>query len=177
MYHKPTTKLRNILVHPKDHTPDNTKCGVIYNLICEQNPSFKYIGKTKRTLAEWFKNHKNKDKSTVVRETCHDMAHTFSLEQSKILAKETNWPTRKVKAAMMIKTKLPPSSTKTRDTSLHPCTTNYCLFGIYSNSIIMWSRFLTQKSKCCGHFIKFFSKWVKKCVMYSTPFTSTLASP
>ena len=108
MYHKPTNKLRDILVHPKDPTPNNKKCGVIYELMCDQNPKHKYIGETKRTLAERFKEHKNKDKPTAVGEHCQDTGHSFSQENAKILTREPNWTARKVKEAIYIKSKGPP---------------------------------------------------------------------
>ena len=36
MYHILPNKLRNIVVHPKDPTPKDIKCGVIYELTCDQ---------------------------------------------------------------------------------------------------------------------------------------------
>ncbi len=107
MYHKPTNRLRDILVHPKDPTPKEQKCGVIYELTSEQNPSHKYIGDTKRTLQERFKEHRNLDKPTAVGEHSQDTGHSFTLENSKILTREPNWTARKVKEAVLIKQKSP----------------------------------------------------------------------
>lgn len=49
-FHEPATKLRSILVHPKDCTPDERKFGVIDRINCDQSPEHTYIGELKTTL-------------------------------------------------------------------------------------------------------------------------------
>ena len=48
-FFKPINTLREILVHPKDKTPDCKKCGVIYSVKCEECNK-QYIGETARSL-------------------------------------------------------------------------------------------------------------------------------
>ena len=59
MYHKPTNTLCSIVVHPKDSIPKEHKCGTIYNIMCDIDSSHTYIGETKRTLSQRFKEHIN----------------------------------------------------------------------------------------------------------------------
>ena len=72
MYHKPLNKVRDMLVHPEDPKANIKKRGVIYHLTCDQYLHHECTGEIKRTLVEWFKEHKNKDKPTAVREHCQD---------------------------------------------------------------------------------------------------------
>ena len=58
-YYKPINKLKNILVHPKDKTPDEEVCGGIFSIGC-QNCAAAYIGATARPFKIRFNEH-NKD--------------------------------------------------------------------------------------------------------------------
>ena len=71
MYHKPANTLRSMIVHPKDKTPKEYQCGTIYNITCDIDSSHTYIGETKRTLRQRFKEHTNLDKPTGVGDHCH----------------------------------------------------------------------------------------------------------
>merc|ERR1712121_568552 len=55
-FHKPFNTLRSILVHPKDKTPDEKKCGVIYEVQCPSCPE-RYVGETGQTLETRMKEH------------------------------------------------------------------------------------------------------------------------
>ena len=95
MYHKPANTLRSMVVHPKDKTPKEHKCGTIYNITCDIDSSHTYIGETKRTLSQRFKEHTNLDKPTGVGDHCRATGHSVSLKNTEILTRESNW--RKVK--------------------------------------------------------------------------------
>ena len=64
MYHKPANTLCSMIVHPKDKTPKEHQCGTICNVTCDIDNSHTYIGETKRTLSQRFKEHTNLDKPT-----------------------------------------------------------------------------------------------------------------
>ena len=59
MYLKPANTIRSMVVHPKDKTPKEHKCGTIYNITCDIDSSHTYIGETKRILSQRFKEHTN----------------------------------------------------------------------------------------------------------------------
>ena len=52
VYHKPVNTLCSILIHPKDKMPKDKKCGVIYEITCDQDPAHVYISETKRPLGK-----------------------------------------------------------------------------------------------------------------------------
>ncbi|KAI8482550.1 hypothetical protein Bbelb_396980 [Branchiostoma belcheri] len=73
---KPHSTLRQRLVHPKDRPHKGTKANVIYRLKCEEPNT--YIGETSRPLK----------------------GHSFKLESTDILDRETRWWERGVKEAI-----------------------------------------------------------------------------
>ena len=48
--------MRNLLVRPKDPTPVDKQCGVIYHIECPECEQ-KYIGETSRPMGTRFKEH------------------------------------------------------------------------------------------------------------------------
>ena len=78
MCHKPVNTLRSILVHPKDKTPKDKKCGVIYEITCDQDLTHVYIGETKRPLGKRFKEHTNLTIPTGVGDHCNATGHSVS---------------------------------------------------------------------------------------------------
>ena len=102
-------------MNPKDKTPKEHKCGVIYEIKCDQDESHTYIGETKRTIATRFKEHQNLDKPTAVGEHCQNTGHSVTLENTTIITREQEWTIRKVKEAIYIRERAP-HSTETRDT-------------------------------------------------------------
>ena len=118
MYHKPANTLRSMVVHPKDKRPKEHQSGTIYNI----DSSHTYIGETKRTLSQRFKERTNLDKPTGVRDHCRGTGHSVSMNNTKILTRESNWHKRKVKEAMYTKQSAP---TMNRDQGYHlPATYN-----------------------------------------------------
>ena len=102
-FHKPQNQIRSILVHPKDKTPDENKCGVVYKITCDQNSNHTYIGETKRSLGTRVKEHQKYDHPTAVGEHCIASGHSISLHKSKILCREADWTQRKIKESIYIR--------------------------------------------------------------------------
>ena len=103
MYHKPANTLRSKVVHPKDKTPLENKCGTIYHITCDNDPNHTYIGESKRPLGVRFKEHLNLDKPTGVGEHCLATGHSVSKKNIRVLSREQEWHKRKVKEAIYIK--------------------------------------------------------------------------
>ena len=96
-----------LTVHPKDKTPKEHECGTIYNITCDIESSHTYIGETKRTLGQRFKEHTNLDKPTGVGDHCRATVHSVSMKNTKVLTRESNWHKRKVKEAIYIRQRAP----------------------------------------------------------------------
>ena len=119
VYHKPVNTLRSILVHLKDKTPKDKKCGVIYEITCDQDPAHLYIDETKSQLGKCFKEHTNLTIPTGVGDHCNATGHSVSLDNTKVLTREPQWTKRKVKEAIYIK-KNAPSMNRERGYHLPP---------------------------------------------------------
>ena len=102
--------------HPRDKTPKEHQCGTIYNITCDSDSSHTYIGETKRTLSQRFKEHTNLDKPTGVGDHCRATGHSVSMKNTKIMTRESNWHKRKVKEAVYIRQRAP---TMNRDQGYH----------------------------------------------------------
>ena len=106
-FHLPFNKIRSLLVHPKDKTPDENKCGIVYKITCNQNRRHTYIGETKRSLSTRLKEHQKHDHPTAIGEHCIETGHSVSLQNSKILCREADWIKRKVKESIYIREQNP----------------------------------------------------------------------
>ena len=85
-YHKPYNTIRSMLVHPKDKTPDSNKCGVIYEISC-QDCDAKYVGETARAMSIRLKEHLNpKTPQSAVAEHCKGEGHNIGEDNVKILS-------------------------------------------------------------------------------------------
>ena len=106
-YCKPTTTLRQLLVKPKDQTPKEKQCSVIYNIQCNSCQA-EYIGETARTLGKRFKEHSDPRhiNSAVVEHTA-TTGHSFSLDDVKVIGREDKAFNRKVKEAIAIHKRRP----------------------------------------------------------------------
>ncbi|KAI8482477.1 hypothetical protein Bbelb_397970 [Branchiostoma belcheri] len=91
---KPHSTLRQRLVHPKDRPHKGTKANVIYRLKCEE-PNNTYIGETSRPLKVRYKEHcrpsANGYSSAIFHYLQHNQGHSFKLESTDILDRETRW--------------------------------------------------------------------------------------
>ncbi|KAI8496553.1 hypothetical protein Bbelb_258520 [Branchiostoma belcheri] len=108
---KPTRTLRQLLVAPKDRTPKEQKCGVIYHIRCAgQNirgpcPET-YIGETERSLKTRFLEHRRPSSNTSeVSQHIHieSPGHTVTLDKVRILDTEQDYFVRGVKEAVYIR--------------------------------------------------------------------------
>ena len=101
-YHKPFNTLGSLLVKPKDQTPKESQCGLVYHIMC-QSCNHTYIGETGRNMGVRFKEHTTrKNTNSAVKEHLEATNHRCSMENVKILEREENWYKRKVKEAIMI---------------------------------------------------------------------------
>ncbi|KAI8510539.1 hypothetical protein Bbelb_114550 [Branchiostoma belcheri] len=93
------------LVHPKDRPHKGTKANVIYRLKCEEpNCNNTYIGETSRPLKVRYKEHcrpsANGYSSAIFHHLQHNQGHSFKLESTDVLDRETRWWERGVKEAI-----------------------------------------------------------------------------
>ena len=107
-YHKPTNTIRSLLVNPKDRTPIDKKCGVVYHIQCEDCDS-SYIGETARSMSTRFKEHTatNRTVITAVGEHCKNTGHAMSWDNVKIIGNESSYWKRKIKEAIEIRCQTP----------------------------------------------------------------------
>jgi len=112
---RPTRTLRQLLVAPKDKTPKEHKCGVVYHIRCTgqnlRGPCTEsYIGETARSLRTRFMEHKRRSStSSEVSQHIHveSPGHSVSLDQVRILDSEQDWFVRGVKEAIYIRAHQP----------------------------------------------------------------------
>ncbi|KAI8489605.1 hypothetical protein Bbelb_327720 [Branchiostoma belcheri] len=102
---KPHSTLRQRLVHPKDQPHKGTKANVIYRIKREEpNCNNTYIGETSRPLKVRYKEHcrpsANGYSSAIFHHLHHNQGHSFKLESTVILDRETSWWERGVKEAI-----------------------------------------------------------------------------
>ncbi|KAI8487847.1 hypothetical protein Bbelb_342950 [Branchiostoma belcheri] len=102
---KPHSTLRQRLVHPKDRPHKGTKANVIYRLKCEEpNCNNTYIGETSRPLKVRYKEHcrpsANGYSSAIFHHLQHNQGHSFKLESTDVLDRETRWWERGVTEAI-----------------------------------------------------------------------------
>jgi len=124
---KPHTKLRSILVHPKDKIKDPDKCGVVYEVACANaNCDKVYIGETGRKLETRIKEHRKdveqhaakgvSTRSARIASTgdTHKSAitdhvveenHVADWQGVKILTREPNTTNRQIREAIWIRKK------------------------------------------------------------------------
>jgi predicted GIY-YIG superfamily endonuclease len=108
--HKPTNTICDLLVHPKDKTPKEKKCGILYLIPCDNCEEF-YVGETGRALEKRLKEHRktsgHPNSITGVGDYCKTTAHTFSNNEVKVIAKEDHWLKRKILESIHIRTRNP----------------------------------------------------------------------
>lgn len=105
---KPTNKLRKLLVHPKDPTPKEKRCHVVYSIPFTDGKT--YIGETGRPLEKRLKEHQEavKKLDTHKSAVAEHVASTSSMpiwKETEIVCEENNWFKRRVKEAIWIERK------------------------------------------------------------------------
>ena len=101
---KPHTTINSILVAPKDKDHPQDKCGVVYQLTC-QDCEASYIGEMERTLKQRLKEHQ-KDSSPVG----HHMGYNKNKVDSqniRIVNRDSRWFQRGVREAIQIRSRSP----------------------------------------------------------------------
>ena len=115
-YYKPFNTIKQQLVHPKDKTSDEKKCGVVYRVCCD-NCDKDYIGETSRAFGIRLKEHsKTTGNTTAIGEHLHQTGHTVSQKNCSILSREDKFWRRKVQEAITIRREHPSLN---RDTGYH----------------------------------------------------------
>ena len=101
-YTKPTNTIRQYLVKPKDKTPKEDQCGVIYEITCNTCQE-QYVGETKRQFKIRFKEHTDmKHPNSAITEHIQETGHTFDIDNTKILGKEEGKTRRQILEALKI---------------------------------------------------------------------------
>ncbi len=102
VHSRPHTKLRNLLVAPKDPTPPLDKSGVVYKVQCKECPSV-YVGETGRPLRSRISEHQRD--SSPVGHYAKFNKHNVDLEEVEILDHEHGWLQRGIREAIQIEAK------------------------------------------------------------------------
>ena len=107
---KPGRTIKDLLVRPKDKTPQGQQCGVIYKIPCADCDSF-YIGETGRQLNTRIGEHKKSVRmdgiSSAVGEHQMDTGHNIAWEDISVLGIEGKDYPRKIREAIEIRTQQP----------------------------------------------------------------------
>ncbi len=106
---KPHTTIRSILVAPKDKDHPQDKCGVVYQLTCQDCES-SYIGETERALKQRLKEHL-KDSSPVGHHMVYTK-HKVDTQNIRIIDRDSRW----FREAIQIRSRSP---TLNRDRGRH----------------------------------------------------------
>ena len=115
-YFQPYNTVRSQLVRPKDQTPALKKCGVIYELNCEDCEAT-YVGETSRSFETRIKEHRKlRGQTTAVGDHLKDTGHKLAEDKSRVIAREQNFWPRKIHEAIEIRIRQPELN---RDTGYH----------------------------------------------------------
>lgn len=107
---KPAQTLRQLLVRPKDKTPQDQCCGAIYQINCDDCAGF-YVGETARQLKTRIDEHKkslSKDSfSSAIAEHAITQHHNIDWGSTRVVDREQDFFARKVREAIHIRMKQP----------------------------------------------------------------------
>ena len=109
--HKPSNRLRQQLVHPKDKQSHDKISGVVYGIHCEgDNCAEYYIGETEQPVKKRMYQHRHaagEGASSAVYNHLNQAKHNFSDSNVSIISREKNWFDRGVKEAIFVKSDNP----------------------------------------------------------------------
>ena len=107
-YHKPVNTIRQQLVHPKDPTPMEKKCGVVYKIQCGDCEEA-YIGETARPFGVRFREHVNSTRSstTAVNNHQRNTRRALDLSSSSVVVREKDTFKRRIREAIEIHCQAP----------------------------------------------------------------------
>ena len=105
LVNKPFNSLRSQLVRVKDKTENLKKFGTVYHIHCEQCDK-DYVGETSRLLETRVKEHLSRD-SSAVHEHFKLTGHSVDSSKTKVLATENNTFKRRIRKAIMIRSRKP----------------------------------------------------------------------
>ena len=108
VYHKPVNTLVYYTFHPRTLERQDAERQEVWGHIRDNMRSgHVYIGETKRPLGKRFKEHTNLTIPTGVGDHCNATGHSVSLDNTKVLTRESQWTKTKVKEAIYIKKSAP----------------------------------------------------------------------
>ena len=101
---RPINTIRNNLVSPKDKINPLNRCGVVYQISCE-DCNATYVGETERELQKRISEHRKETSPEGAHMINHQ--HTFNLHSKKVLDQESRWFECGVREAIHIRTTSP----------------------------------------------------------------------
>ena len=112
VHFKPSNRLREMLVAPKDKLTTNSKCGVVYQIPCFACDA-SYIGETERSLGTRLSEHRrdsNRSRSEIEEKNISALAehaihqnHQIDWESVRVLDQEASWFERGVRESAHIR--------------------------------------------------------------------------
>ncbi len=107
---KPANSIRRTLVAPKDKTPPQQACGIVYQIGCGDCKAT-YIGESGRQLRTRLQEHKKSvaagNSSSALSEHQLDSRHNINWDSTRIIDRETEYFPRKVREAIHIRRQRP----------------------------------------------------------------------
>ena len=105
-YHKPYNTLKSLLVHPKDKSETHRKCNTVYSVKCDDCDS-EYVGESGRTVGIRHKEHTDGKHSSGVWDHIQATGHTCSIDNVKVIDRETKYWARKYRETIHIHKRKP----------------------------------------------------------------------
>ena len=103
---KNPTTLKSLLVHPKDKSETHRKCNTVYSVKCDDCDS-EYVGESGRTVGIRHKEHTDGKHSSGVWDHIQATGHTCSIDNVKVIDRETKYWARKYRETIHIHKRKP----------------------------------------------------------------------